>query len=88
MHTATRTSLLVCSEPCKPFAPHHDFFTEASYRPNYLVYVNTLLFYRVGGETRVSGFMLAGTTTLLLLIGTGPIAFIRTPSLWFCKKRE
>nr|VWO99297.1 Fe(2+) transporter 3 [Ganoderma boninense] len=44
--------------------------------PNYLVYVNTLLFYRVGGETRVSGFMLAGTTTLLLLLGTGPIAFI------------
>ncbi|KAM5540073.1 hypothetical protein V8D89_006213 [Ganoderma adspersum] len=44
--------------------------------PNYLVYVNTLLFYRVGGDTRVSGFMLAGATTLLLLIGTGPIAFI------------
>ncbi|TBU22279.1 sulfate transporter family-domain-containing protein [Dichomitus squalens] len=44
--------------------------------PNYLVYVNTLLFYRVGGDTRVSGFMLAGATTLLLLVGTGPIAFI------------
>ncbi|KAI0702395.1 sulfate transporter family-domain-containing protein [Cerioporus squamosus] len=44
--------------------------------PNYLVYVNTLLFYRVGGDTRISGFMLAGTTTILLLVGTGPIAYI------------
>ncbi|KAI0739439.1 sulfate transporter family-domain-containing protein [Daedaleopsis nitida] len=44
--------------------------------PNYLVYVNTLLFYRVGGDTRLSGFVLAGTTTVLLLVGTGPIAFI------------
>ena len=53
------------------------------FRPNYLVYVNTLLFYRVGGETRVSGFMLAGATTLLLLVGTSPIAFIRTSLLLF-----
>ncbi|KAI0660283.1 sulfate transporter family-domain-containing protein [Cubamyces menziesii] len=44
--------------------------------PNYLVYVNTLLFYRVGGDTRVAGFMLAGATTILLLAGTGPIAYI------------
>ncbi|KAJ7902840.1 sulfate transporter family-domain-containing protein [Mycena olivaceomarginata] len=44
--------------------------------PNYLVYVNTLLFYRVGGGTRIAGFMLAAATTILLLIGTGPIAFI------------
>ncbi|OJT12151.1 hypothetical protein TRAPUB_11300 [Trametes pubescens] len=44
--------------------------------PNYLVYVNTLLFYRVGGDTRVSGFLLAGATTVLLLVGTGPIAYI------------
>ncbi|KAL6303578.1 sulfate transporter family-domain-containing protein [Sparassis latifolia] len=44
--------------------------------PNYLVYVNTLLFYRVGGDTRTAGFMLAGATTLLLLIGTAPIAYI------------
>jgi SulP family sulfate permease len=46
-------------------------------RPNYLVYVNTLLFYRVGGNTRVAGFLLAGATALLLVIGTGPIAYIR-----------
>ncbi|KAJ7764856.1 sulfate transporter family-domain-containing protein [Mycena metata] len=44
--------------------------------PNYLVYVNTLLFYRVGGGTRIAGFLLAVATTVLLLIGTGPIAFI------------
>ncbi|KZT66913.1 hypothetical protein DAEQUDRAFT_674125 [Daedalea quercina L-15889] len=44
--------------------------------PNYLVYVNTLLFYRVGGTTRVSGFMLAAATVVLLVIGTGPIAYI------------
>ncbi|EIM84807.1 uncharacterized protein STEHIDRAFT_60168 [Stereum hirsutum FP-91666 SS1] len=44
--------------------------------PNYLVYVNTLLFYRVGGTTRLSGFMLAGATAVLLFIGTGPIAYI------------
>lgn len=34
-------------------------------------------FYRVGGDTRVSGFLLAGANVLLLLIGTGPIAYIR-----------
>ena len=61
--------------------------------PNYLVYVNTLLyvgfclgcstcscsfrFYRVGGTTRLSGLMLAGATIAVLLAGTGPIAYIR-----------
>ncbi|KAF4622171.1 hypothetical protein D9613_009345 [Agrocybe pediades] len=44
--------------------------------PNYLVYVNTLLFYRVGGDNRISGFMLAIATAILLVIGPGPIAFI------------
>ncbi|KAJ7280204.1 sulfate transporter family-domain-containing protein [Mycena rebaudengoi] len=44
--------------------------------PNYLVYVNTLMFYRVGGGTRIAGFLLAVGTTLLLLVGTGPIAYI------------
>ncbi|KAJ3529960.1 hypothetical protein NM688_g7780 [Phlebia brevispora] len=44
--------------------------------PNYLVYVNTLLFYRVGGNTRISGFMLAAATTVLLFVGTSPIAYI------------
>ncbi|CUA78230.1 putative protein C24H6,11c [Schizosaccharomyces pombe 972h-] [Rhizoctonia solani] len=44
--------------------------------PNYLVYVNTLLFYRVGGGTRVAGFLLACSSVLLLFIGTGPISYI------------
>ncbi|OJA08461.1 hypothetical protein AZE42_05050 [Rhizopogon vesiculosus] len=44
--------------------------------PNYLVYVNTLLFYRVGGGTRLAGFLLAVATSILLIIGTGPIAYI------------
>jgi hypothetical protein len=34
-------------------------------------------FYRVGGDSRVAGFLLAGATTVLLFIGTGPIAYIR-----------
>ncbi|KAF5319323.1 hypothetical protein D9619_008654 [Psilocybe cf. subviscida] len=44
--------------------------------PNYLVYVNTLLFYRVGGDNRISGFLLAVFTAALLFAGSGPIAFI------------
>jgi sulfate permease, SulP family len=44
--------------------------------PNYLVYVNTLLFYRVGGGTRIAGFLLAVVTTLLLLLGTAPVGYI------------
>jgi SulP family sulfate permease len=44
--------------------------------PNYLVYVNTLLFYRVGGGTRVAGALLALATLGLLLLGTGPVAYI------------
>ncbi|KAL0573865.1 hypothetical protein V5O48_008082 [Marasmius crinis-equi] len=44
--------------------------------PNYLVYVNTLLFYRVGGSTRVAGFLLGLANILLLWIGTGPIRYL------------
>ncbi|KAJ2925987.1 hypothetical protein H1R20_g11096, partial [Candolleomyces eurysporus] len=44
--------------------------------PNYLVYVNTLLFYRVGGTTRIASFLLAVATVGLLVIGTGPIAYL------------
>ncbi|KZV70927.1 hypothetical protein PENSPDRAFT_578682 [Peniophora sp. CONT] len=44
--------------------------------PNYIVYVNTLLFYKVGGDTRIAGFLLAAATTILLVVGTGPIAYI------------
>ncbi|EJD50688.1 sulfate anion transporter [Auricularia subglabra TFB-10046 SS5] len=44
--------------------------------PNYIVYVNSLLFYRVGGGSRIAGFLLALATFGLLIIGTGPIAYI------------
>ncbi|KAG8905675.1 hypothetical protein FRB99_008448 [Tulasnella sp. 403] len=44
--------------------------------PNYLVYVNTLMFYRVGGGSRVSGILLAAGTAVLLVVGTGPIGYI------------
>ncbi|KAG8742408.1 hypothetical protein FRC10_001542 [Ceratobasidium sp. 414] len=48
----------------------------AGVAPNYLVYVNTLLFYRVGGGTRYAGFLLGCSSVLLLWIGTGPIGYI------------
>ncbi|KAG6372058.1 hypothetical protein JVT61DRAFT_8766 [Boletus reticuloceps] len=38
---------------------------------------HTLRFYRVGGGSRLAGFMLAVATFLLLTIGTWPIAYIR-----------
>ncbi|KAG7440141.1 uncharacterized protein BT62DRAFT_938340 [Guyanagaster necrorhizus] len=44
--------------------------------PNYLVYVNTLLFYRVGGNTRIAGLLLAAATAILLAIGTGFVGYI------------
>ncbi|KAG8875939.1 hypothetical protein FRB97_004616 [Tulasnella sp. 331] len=44
--------------------------------PNYLVYVNTLMFYRVGGGSRISGLLLAAGTAILLVVGTAPIGFI------------
>ncbi|KAF9443821.1 sulfate anion transporter [Macrolepiota fuliginosa MF-IS2] len=44
--------------------------------PNYLVYVNTLLFYRVGGDNRIAGFLLVIATAILLFVGTGPIAYL------------
>ncbi|KAI5987314.1 sulfate transporter [Pisolithus orientalis] len=44
--------------------------------PNYLVYVNTLMFYRVGGGNRIAGLMLALVTLLIPLVGTAPVAYI------------
>lgn len=44
--------------------------------PNYLCYVNSVLFYRVGGGSRLSGLMLAAVTTLIMLLGPGMIAFL------------
>lgn len=34
-------------------------------------------FYRVGGDNRIAGFLLAVATGILLVIGSAPIAFIR-----------
>ncbi|WFD30556.1 hypothetical protein MSPP1_001577 [Malassezia sp. CBS 17886] len=44
--------------------------------PNYLCYVNSVLFYRVGGGSRLSGLMLAAGTCVVLLAGPGMIAFL------------
>lgn len=44
--------------------------------PNYLCYVNSVMFYRVGGGSRLSGIMLAAGTTIVLLIGPSPIGYL------------
>lgn len=44
--------------------------------PNYLCYVNSVLFYRVGGGSRLSGLMLAGASTIVLLLGPGMIGYL------------
>jgi SulP family sulfate permease len=43
---------------------------------NYLVYANSVLFYRSGGDSRVAGVMLAGATVGVLFVGPGIIGFI------------
>jgi sulfate permease, SulP family len=43
---------------------------------NYLVYTNSLLFIRSGGDSRVAGVLLAIATTGTLFAGTGIIGFI------------
>jgi SulP family sulfate permease len=43
---------------------------------NYLVYANSVLFYRSGGDSRVAGIMLAGFTIGVLIIGPSIIGFI------------
>jgi len=44
--------------------------------PNYLCYVNSVLFYRVGGGSALSGFMLALATFGIMLAGPGTISFL------------
>ncbi|KAJ9092109.1 hypothetical protein QFC21_006975 [Naganishia friedmannii] len=44
--------------------------------PNYLCYVNTVLFYRVGGGSRLSGLMLAGATAVIMSIGPSVVAYL------------
>ena len=45
--------------------------------PNYLCYVNTVLFYRVGGGSRLSGVMLAAATGGVMLVGPSVIGYLR-----------
>ena len=45
--------------------------------PNYLVYCNTVIFYRVGGGKRLAGFLLVVATAVVLWLGTAPIAYLR-----------
>ncbi|KAK4687198.1 sulfate permease, SulP family, partial [Tremellales sp. Uapishka_1] len=44
--------------------------------PNYLCYVNTVLFYRVGGGTRLAGLMLAAATALIMFVGPTVIGYL------------
>ncbi|WFD00456.1 hypothetical protein MYAM1_003205 [Malassezia yamatoensis] len=44
--------------------------------PNYLCYVNSVLFYRVGGGSRLSGLMLAAATAMVMLLGPGMISYL------------
>ncbi|KAG6815314.1 hypothetical protein H0H93_010263, partial [Arthromyces matolae] len=50
---------------------------------------NYLTFYRVGGGTRIAGFLLTIMTVLLLVIGTAPIAYIHLvkEALWDTRNR-
>ncbi|KAI8986485.1 sulfate transporter family-domain-containing protein [Pilobolus umbonatus] len=43
---------------------------------NYLVYTNSLLFIRSGGDSRVAGFMLAGATAILWMVGPWIVGYI------------
>ncbi|KAK4702198.1 sulfate permease, SulP family, partial [Phenoliferia sp. Uapishka_3] len=44
--------------------------------PNYLCYVNSVLFYKVGGTTRISGFLLALASFGVLIAGPGVIGYL------------
>lgn len=43
---------------------------------NYLVYTNSLLFIRTGGDSRVAGIMLAGATAALWMVGPWIVGYI------------
>jgi len=45
---------------------------------NYLVYSNSVLFIRSGGDSNIAGFMLAVATFALLVVGTSFIKFVPT----------
>ncbi|KAF7726256.1 hypothetical protein EC973_008966 [Apophysomyces ossiformis] len=43
---------------------------------NYLVYTNSLLFIRTGGDSRLAGLMLAGATAILWMVGPWIVGYI------------
>lgn len=49
--------------------------------PNYLCFSNTLLFYRVGGGSRLSGILLAASTTIILIMGAGLINYLNVSTV-------
>lgn len=49
--------------------------------PNYLCFSNSLLFYRVGGGNSLSGLMLAGATTVILIAGPGMINYLNVSTV-------
>lgn len=49
--------------------------------PNYLCFSNTLLFYRVGGGSRLSGIMLAGATAVVMIVGPGMINYLNVSTV-------
>lgn len=49
--------------------------------PNYLCFSNTLLFYRVGGGSRLSGLMLAAVTGVILVMGPGLINYLNVSTV-------
>ena len=46
------------------------------YLSDYLVYTNSLLFIKSGGDSRLAGLMLAGATTILWFAGPGIVGYI------------
>ncbi|CAO1637651.1 unnamed protein product [Parajaminaea phylloscopi] len=49
--------------------------------PNYLCFSNTLLFYRVGGGSRLSGLLLAAATAVILIMGPGLINYLNVSTV-------
>ncbi|KAL1925362.1 uncharacterized protein VTP21DRAFT_245 [Calcarisporiella thermophila] len=43
---------------------------------NYLVYTNSVLFMRCGGDSRVAGLMLAGATLVIFLVGPWVVGYV------------
>lgn len=56
----------------------HVYICSLSYTSliDYLVYTNSLLFIRTGGDSRVAGIMLAGATAALWMVGPWIVGYI------------